>query len=224
MTAGTVRAPSAGRRSPLRRVVVTILLVALAVVMVRGLVVQSFVIPTSSMRPTLVAGDRILVSRSSYLLGDVHRGDVVVFDAAGVFEPEPERVRGLAAVGRGFARLLGVPVDERTYVKRVIGLPGERVACCDAQGRVTVDGTPLAEPYLAPGVEPSTVPFDIVVPRGRLWVMGDNRGSSGDSRAHLGDPGGGTVPQDRIVGRAIAVYWPPERVGRSVSVDREEHP
>jgi signal peptidase I len=101
------------------------------------------------------------------------------------------------------------PGDERDFVKRVIGVAGDHVVCCDAQGRITVNGHALDEQgYLHPGDPPSDQPFDVVVPDGKLWVMGDHRSASSDSRAHQGDPGGGFVPTDRVIGRAFAVVWP----------------
>ena len=188
-------------------------LAGVLLVLVRLVVVQSFVIPTGSMEPTLRAGDRVLVSRWEYRIGDVHRGDVIVFDGDGVFDPAqaaPSSV--LARMGRAVASALGAPVGEHDYAKRVIGLPGDHVICCDAAGRLTVNGHPLTEAYLPAGTPPSTIRFDTVVPAARLWVMGDNRSDSADSRAHLGDPGGGTVPLDHIVGRVVAVWWPFDRL------------
>lgn len=185
---------------------------------VRTFLVQAFVIPSPSMQPQLRVGDRVLVSRLDYRFGDVRRGDVIVFDGEGVFDAPADPARSpLAAAGRAVASALGAPVGENDYVKRVIGLPGERIACCDAAGRLTVDGTPLVEPYLH-GAPASRTPFDIRVPAGRYWVMGDNRDDSGDSRAHLGDPGGGTVPSDHVVGRVVSVWWPWSRatgIGRA---------
>jgi signal peptidase I len=170
------------------------------------------VIPTASMAPTLRAGDRVLVSRIDYRVGDVHRGDVIVFAGDGVFDPPRSQPSSLLArAGDAFASALGVPVGEHDYTKRVIGLGGDHVICCDVAGRLTVNGVPLAEPYLPTGLDASLVRFDIVVPIGRLWVMGDNRRVSADSRAHLGDPGGGTVPLDHVVGRVVAVWWPLRR-------------
>jgi len=197
------------RRRSFGRVLALLTVAAVVVAGVRVLFVQAFVIPTSSMQPLLRVGDRVLVSRLDYRLGDVRRGDVIVFDGAGVFDPPAAPARSpLAGIGRAVAGALGAPVGEDDYVKRVVGLPGERIVCCDAAGRLTVDGRPLSEPYLH-GREPaSDVRFDIRVPVGRLWVMGDNRGDSADSRAHLADPGGGTVPLDHVVGRVIAVWWP----------------
>jgi signal peptidase I len=103
------------------------------------------------------------------------------------------------------------------YIKRVIGVGGDRVTCCDKRGRITVNGRPVTESYLYPGDNPSRVPFDIEVPEGRLWVMGDHRDDSRDSRDHLGDPGGGTVPVGKVIGRAEWIVWP---LSRWRSLDR----
>jgi len=208
-----------------RRYVVALAAAVVLVAVVRSLVVQSFVVPTGSMSPTVLPGDRVVVSRWSHVFGQVTRGDVVVFDGAGIFGPASVRSSSpLAQAGRGAAALLGVPVGEQDYVKRVVGLPGERVACCDAAGRITVDGKPLVEPYLSGSGPASATPFDVVVPPGRLWVMGDDREGSADSRSHLGDPGGGTVPVERVVGRVVGIYWPVGRVGGLKSQQAEGTP
>jgi signal peptidase I len=206
------------------RAVVLLLVAGLVVAGVRVLFVQAFVIPSPSMRPLLDVGDRVLVSRIDYRVGDVRRGDVIVFDGEGVFDAPAKPARSpLAAAGRAVASALGSPIGEYDYVKRVVGLPGERVTCCDAAGRITIDGRPLTEGYLlrpaTASAPASSVPFDIRVPPGRLWVMGDNRDDSGDSRAHLGDPGGGTVPLDHVVGRVVSVWWP---WGRATGVGRTD--
>lgn len=191
-----------------------IVVAAVAIALIRALLVQSFVVPSGSMTPTVDAGDRVLVSRLAYRTGSVRRGDVIVFDGAGVFVPETPSARTpLASAGRGVAALFSLPVGAHDYVKRVIGLPGDRVVCCDAGGRLTVNGAPLTEPYVKPGDTASDDRFDVVVPAERLWVMGDHRSDSADSRAHLGDPGGGTVPEDRVVGRVVSIYWPLSHAG-----------
>ncbi|MFP5333722.1 MAG: signal peptidase I [Actinomycetes bacterium] len=165
-------------------------MVAVAISLVlRAFVVQAFVIPTASMQPLLQPGDRVLAWRLPAFTGDVRRGDVVVFDGSGVF------------------------AESGDFAKRVVGVEGDRVACCTPDGQVTVDGEPLAEPYLYPGDRPSEVRFDVVVPPGRLWVMGDHRSVSADSRAYLGRPGGGMVPEERVIGRVVGVLWPPGRAG-----------
>jgi signal peptidase I len=112
----------------------------------------------------------------------------------------------------GFASMFGFGHPGDILIKRVIGLPGDTVACCDAQGQVTVNGIPLSEQsYLYPGDAPSDQRFNIVVQPGRLWVMGDHRSISDDSRDHEGDPGGGTIPENAVIGRAFVIIWPPSR-------------
>jgi signal peptidase I len=160
---------------------------AVALVLVGTFVVQPFQVPSGSMEGTLRVGDRVLVDKLAYRFGGTpRRGDVIVFDGQDSFTTEPGS----------------------DFVKRVIGVGGDRVTCCDSQGRLLVNGQPLDETYLYPGDTPSRVPFDIVVPDGKLWVMGDHRDDSRDSRDHLGDPGGGTVPVGRVIGRVDWVAWP----------------
>jgi signal peptidase I len=217
------------RRNPARWIAVVVVVTAVLVALVRSVLVQSFIVPTDSMTPTVGVGNRVLVSRLSYRFGQIQRGDVIVFDGSGVFTPEPAAARNaLAGLGRDLASGFGLPVGSQDFVKRVVGLPGERVVCCDAQGRITIDGVALTEPYLTPGEDASSVKFDIVVPPGRFWVMGDHRSDSADSRAHLGDPGGGTVPRDRVVGKVVGVYWPLSDAGGLArnppqSLDRKDH-
>jgi signal peptidase I len=213
--AGPTAHPAVARRDVpwLRRVGVLLVVAFLLLTAVRVLLVQSFVVPTGSMEPLLPVGTRVLVAPNAYRFADVSRGDVLVFDGTGVFDPAAAPGSPLRRAAGALAALLGSPVGEHDYVKRVVGLPGDRVACCDATGRVTVNGTALDEPYLFGGDAPSAVPFDVVVPAGRYFVLGDHRSQSGDSRSHLGDPGGGTVPSNRIVGRVVGIYWPLERAG-----------
>jgi len=176
-----------------RRLVVDAAILLLAVFIgafgMKTFVAQVFSIPSISMQDTLAVGERVAVEKISYRSADPERGDVVVFDGAGLFAPPAE----------------GAP----TFVKRVIGLPGERVTCCDADGRLLVDGEPLNEvEYLKPGDTASESAFDVLVPPNKLWVMGDHRSASADSRAYLGAPGGGFIPVDRVVGKAKWVIWP----------------
>ena len=191
-----------------------IIVVALLVVfLLKTFVVQAFYIPSGSMENTLQVGDRVVVNKVVYHLRPVQRGDIIVFDGSGIFTPEvaPTGSDGpLAVVGRALGALFGLaPPSERDFIKRVIGVGGDRVVCCNSQGQITVNEIALVEgSYLYGKNPPSREPFDVIVPAGKLWVMGDHRSASADSRAHLGDPGGGFVPLDRVLGRAFAVVWP----------------
>lgn len=194
------------------------LLLALTCVVALGFanafVAQPYVIPSGSMEDTLRVGDRVLVDKLAYRSGaGPRRGDVIVFDGVGSFVQDPPEENPVLALARRVGSLFGLAQPPDTdYVKRVIGVGGDRVTCCDVHGRITVNGHPIDESgYLHPGDAASSVPFDIIVPPGRLWVMGDHRSASSDSRDHLGDPGGGTVPVDRVIGRAQWIIWPIDR-------------
>jgi signal peptidase I len=178
--------------------------------LVRGFLVQSFSVQSVSMQPTIEPGDRVLVNRM-HRGSSVQRGDVVVFDGTAAFG-SGESAGGVGQVLRSMASLFSVDTGT-DYVKRVVGMPGDRVACCDASGRVSVNGIPQDEPYLYPGDEPSALRFDVIVPPGRIWVMGDHRSQSGDSRSRLGHPGGGMVSLDDVVGTVWVRYWPVGRLG-----------
>ncbi|QES47997.1 signal peptidase I [Streptomyces venezuelae] len=199
------------------RAVVAGLVGAVGLLVFSNFVLQPFLIPSRSMEPTLEVGDRVLVNKLAYRFGDQpQRGDVVVFDGTGSFVRERPEGNPVGEALHGAAASLGLaePADTH-FVKRVVGVGGDDVVCCDAQGRIKVNGEPLAEPYLYPGDAPSKVPFRIVVPLGTLWVMGDHRSQSRDSRDHLGSPGGGMVPVDKVIGRADFIGWPLSRWGRS---------
>ncbi|WP_230421165.1 signal peptidase I [Actinomadura soli] len=202
--------------------VLIVVAVVLALV-IKAFAVQAFYIPSGSMENTLQVGDRVLVNKIVYHTRDIARGDVIVFNGLDSWDPEIQVEepgnpvsRALRAVGTAF----GVAPNEKDYIKRVIGIPGDHVKCCDAKGRVTVNGVPLDEdsyiftdPITHERNKPSNEPFDVTVKPGQLWVMGDHRELSYDSRAHRGDPGGGTIPINRVIGRAFVIVWPLDRMG-----------
>jgi signal peptidase I len=198
-----------GKRKKLNWWQETFALLALALVtsiVVKAFLVQMFFVPSASMRPQLVEDDRILVEKISMWDGEVERGDVVVFEDPGGWlgaTPEPTGPQSLLS-------LVGLYPDGGHLVKRVVAVGGDQVACCDPGGRVTVNGTPLRESYLRDGTAPSQRQFDITVPPDAVWVMGDNRENSQDSRFHLTDAEG-SVPLENVVGRVWGIVWPAAR-------------
>jgi signal peptidase I len=180
--------------------------------LIKSFVVQAFYIPSSSMENTLEIGDKVLVNKLVYDFRSIHRGDVVVFNGDGSWDPVPARSAPLfTRLWNSISGLFGTAPGVHDYIKRVIGVPGDHVACC-THGQVTVNGVPLSErSYLYPGDAPSEMHFSITVPAGRLWVMGDHRSVSWDSRGHMSDPGNGTVPENHVVGRAFVIVAPVSR-------------
>ena len=211
---GRRHATPARKRSFWREFPILVVVALLLAVIIKTYAIQAFFIPSGSMQNTLEINDRVLVNKIVYDTRSIHRGDIVVFNGDGSWDPGtvPTSENFLVKFYQGFASMFGFGSPGDILIKRVIGLPGDKVACCDAQGRVTVNGVALNETsYLYPGNAPSEVRFSITVPPGRLWVMGDHRLISDDSRDHLGDPGGGTVPESAVVGRAFVIIWPVSR-------------
>jgi len=200
-----------------------LIVVALAIaLLIKTFVVQPFYIPSSSMEDTLMIGDKVLVNKLVYHFRSIQPGDIIVFNGDGSWNSNPPAAKPSSDVvvrayddtlGRLFhsiGGLFGTPVGQTDYIKRVIGTPGDHVMCCNARGQVTVNGVALEEgSYLYPGAAPSVIKFNVVVPPGRLWVMGDNRAVSDDSRLRMSDPGDGTIPENQVIGRAFVVVWPP---------------
>jgi signal peptidase I len=197
----------------IREFVIIIVIALIISAFVRAFLVQAFYVPSSSMEMTLVPNDRIVASRITTRIAGVDRGEVLVFRDPGGWLPEPgpapDGVRGAVNSALTFIGLL--PSDSGSdLVKRVIGIGGDTVACCDVEGRIVLNGVPLDESYVQGPTD--QVRFDVVVPPDSMFVMGDNRGDSRDSRYHL-DVDGGAVPTSSAVGRVMLVVWPFENFG-----------
>ncbi len=179
---------TSGKRFRVLEYTVLIVLAVAAAFLIKAFVFQVFVVPSGSMEPTIKPGERLLVEKVSALASTPSRGEVWVFDGAGLFtDPGP---------------------GEHVFVKRIIGVGGDHVVCCNAQGQLEINGVPLVEDYLPAGTVASKERFNVEVPADSVWVMGDDRDHSADSRAYIGMPGGGFIPTDRMIGRAVAVAWP----------------
>ncbi len=207
-----------------RELPVLIVIALVIALLIKSFVVQAFYIPSPSMEQTLDVGDKVLVNKLVYHFRSIQPGDIVVFNGAGSWNPLPAATKAssdplvrlydaaLLPLFRSIIGLFGTAPGQQDYIKRVIGVPGDRVTCCTSAGLITVNGVPLHEKsYLYPGNLPSTTHFSVKVPPGRLWVMGDHRFVSYDSRGHIDFPGGGTVPESQVVGRAFMIVWPPSR-------------
>jgi signal peptidase I len=192
-----------------------IVIVATALVLsllVKTFLIRSFFIPSGSMLETLQIQDRIIVNELVPDVVPIERGDVVVFKDPGnwlgtIEQPEQNFFQ---ATGEWFLSAFGfaAPDSSQHLVKRVIGVGGDHVICCNADGKLTINGVAITESYLGKDVEPSSVKFDVIVPKDSIWVMGDNRPNSEDSRFHQELPSKGFVDKKFIVGRAFVVSWP----------------
>lgn len=199
----------------LRDAVIVLLVAFLLSFLIKTFIARSFYIPSGSMEDTLQVGDRIIVNQFKPKVFPLERGNVVVFKDPGGWlfpnnEPEPNDMQK-ALQFLGF-----IPDTSNEYlVKRVIGLPGDRVKCCDAHGKMSVNGKAIDEPYvkLPPGESrASGLAFDVTVPKNSLWVLGDNRYASKDSRYNQDQPGHGFVPLENVVGEAFVINWPLDRL------------
>ncbi|GFH35468.1 signal peptidase I [Streptomyces pacificus] len=203
------------QRSAVKEIPLLITVALVIALVLKTFLVQAFVIPSGSMEQTIRIDDRVLVDKLTPWFGSKpERGDVVVFkDPGGWLQDEQTPRRDDPIVVKQVKDVLAfiglLPSDdEQDLIKRVVAVGGDSVKCCDQDGRVTVNGVPLDEPYLNPGNAPSKLPFDVQVPEGRLFVMGDHRSNSADSRFHLDEEYSGTVSEEGVVGRAVVIAWP----------------
>jgi signal peptidase I len=210
-----------GRGKSWRQLMMVVVAAIVLMLLVKAFIVQVYRIPSGSMEDTLLTGDRVLVNKLVYHFRGIGRGDIVVFSGQGSWgtttgAPDPAPPRNpLVRSAYDVLADVGLYSTQTFYIKRVIGLPGDHVVCC-VNGKVTVNGIPLDErSYLFPGARPSLQRFNVIVPPGRLWVMGDNRAISDDSRGHMfsGSPDMGTVPENEVAGRAFLIIWPPSQLG-----------
>ena len=185
-------------------------------ILVKTFLVQFFYIPSGSMENTLQVNDRVGVNKLGALFSDIKRGEVVVFrDPASWLSTPYDDSKGISKVVKDALVFVGVLPDpaKQYLIKRVIGVSGDRVFCCSTGGKLEVNGLEVDEPYIYAGNKPSDSTFDVTVPKGFIWVMGDHRGASADSRFHTDDPNKGMVPLDKVTGRALFVIWPLKNMG-----------
>jgi signal peptidase I len=189
--------------------VVVALIVSL---LIKTFLVQFFYIPSGSMENTLQIKDRVAVNKIPFISRSIHRGDIVVFRDPANWLSEPftsESPFVVEKIREGLVALGVLPNPAKQYlVKRVVGIGGDRVICCNKNKKLTINGTESTEPYIFEGNDPSDLNFDVTVPAGKIWVMGDHRGASADSRYHQDDINKGMVPLNRLTGRVVAVIWP----------------
>jgi signal peptidase I len=207
--------------SLLRELPLLVILALVVSLLIKSFLVQFFYIPSGSMENTLQIKDRVAVNRLPFIGNDIGRGDVVVFRDPAGWLPEASSVSGNGitnTIREGLVLVGIIPNPAKQYlVKRVIGVAGDNVVAKDQV--LTINGKPTNEPYIFAGNTPSDTDFNITVPEGKVWVMGDHRGASGDSRVHQDDVNNGMVPLEKITGRVVATIWPFNRIGLVPSHD-----
>ena len=201
-----------------------LVVVALVVsLFIKTFVVQFFYIPSGSMENTLQIKDRVAVNKVPFISKNISRGDVVVFRDPDDWLPEIIDYDTNKYVSKAKSALVAVgvlPNPAKQYlVKRVIGVEGDHIVCCTKAGNLTINDVEVTEPYIYAGNKPSEMKFDVTVPKGKLWVMGDHRGASADSRYHQEDINKGFVPISRVTGRVVAVIWPFKNITYVPKVD-----
>ncbi len=205
-----MRLPKKG--SVLREIPIIVVAALVVSIFVKTFLIHFFYIPSGSMENTLKIGDRIAVNKFANYFSDIKRGEVVVFkDPAKWLGQAPGETgsKTVVAIKNALVTVGVLPDPAKQYlIKRVIGVGGDTVICCDAKDRITVNGKAINEPYIFAGNKPSDSTFKVIVPKNFIWVMGDHRGASADSRFHTDDIHHGMVPLGDVVGRAFATVWP----------------
>ena len=201
-----------------------LVVVALVVsLFIKSFVVQFFYIPSGSMENTLQVKDRVAVNKVPFISKSIERGDVIVFRDPDNWLPEIIDYSTNQYVAKAKSALVAVGVlpnpTKQYLVKRVIGVGGDRVVCCTKDGNLSVNDVEIIEPYIFAGNKPSEMNFDVTVPKGKLWVMGDHRGASADSRYHQEDINNGFVPESKVTGRVVGVIWPFKNITYTPRVD-----
>ncbi|NCV80381.1 MAG: signal peptidase I [Actinobacteria bacterium] len=201
------------RKGSLLKELPVLVIVALVVsLLIKTFLVQFFYIPSGSMENTLQIKDRVAVNKIPFISRTINRGDVVVFRDPNNWLPEIVDYGTNKYVAKAKSALVAVgvlPNPAKQYlVKRVIGVAGDHVVCCTKNGKLSINDVEVTEPYIYAGNKPSEMTFDVTVPEGKIWVMGDHRGASADSRYHQEDVNKGFVPVSKITGRVVAVIWP----------------
>jgi signal peptidase I len=206
------------RKGSVLRELPILIIVALAVsLVIKTFLVQFFYIPSGSMENTLQIQDRVAVNKIPFLSTKISRGDVVVFRDPDNWLPEPyapEENKVVTKIREGLVIVGVLPNPAKQYlVKRVIGIEGDTIVCCTKAGSMKINGKLVDEPYIFKGNKPSELKFNVTVPKGKIWVMGDHRNASADSRYHQDDVNNGFVPVSKVTGRAYAIIWPFKNIG-----------
>ena len=201
----------------LRELPIIVVLALIVSIVVKTFLLHFFYIPSGSMENTLQIGDRIAVNKFGALFSEVKRGEVVVFG-------DPDNWLGqsqssddpklIALIKSGLITVGVLPDPAKQYlIKRVIGVGGDNVTCCDANNKLQVNGISVDEPYIVSGDKPSETKFNVDIPEGFIWVMGDHRAASADSRYQPDSANNGMVPLSKVVGRAVFIVWPIQNLG-----------
>jgi signal peptidase I len=206
------------RKGSLLRELPILVVVALAVsLVIKTFLVQFFYIPSGSMENTLQINDRVAVNKVPFVGKAIGRGDVVVFRDPDNWLPEPFAIdenKYLAKTKEALVAVGVLPNPTKQYlVKRVIGIAGDKVECCSKNKKLMINGVEIKEPYIFAGNSASDTNFNVTVPDGKIWVMGDHRGASADSRFHQEDVNKGMVPTSKVTGKVVGIIWPIKNLG-----------